>query len=603
MSLLVADRVQETCAAPGTGVVTLLGAVTQYQSFSAGIGANNTTYYTIADQTGSNWEVGLGTIGATGLTLTRTTVLASSNAGSIVNFSVGTQNIWCDYPAGKAVYGTGTTLVAPTGTLLPVANGGTNLGGATPYTANGVMYASSTSALATSSALTFNGTTLNSATLALTSTSAGALVDIATITNASNTTNTETGIFFAPTTTTGNIRGARISAYQVTGNNDIAIKIYTGNGATISAGTIHWPAGGVSIGNTTDPGATNLSVTGSTTSASFIPSSATVPTNGLYLPAANNVGIATNSGERMRIDSSGNLGLGVTPSAWNSLFKAIQVGAIASFGYDNSFGQTVVTNNAYGTGSAAYTYLNATSLQAARYEQKLGTHAWFTAPSGTAGNAITFTQAMTLFASGGLSLGNITDAGAGNLSVTGSVTGTSLVSSGSLSAVSNAVGSVTAKTGGLTAVTAVAGSLTLATGGVTLASQVMASGSVWRVTAYGTYVAASSANARTLTMACYWGATKLTSVTTGNVLSAVAQTTAWKVELEISGSNATAAWCTGLLSAQVTSATIPLNYAATAASVTGLTTTSTLDFQVGQTGTATATDTINVHSVTLERIK
>ena len=131
MTFLVADRVQETCAAPGTGIVTLLGAVTQYQSFSAGIGANNTTYYTIADQTGSNWEVGLGTIGATGLTLTRTTILASSNAGSIVNFSVGTQNIWCDYPAGKAVYGTGTTLVAPTGTLLPVANGGTGVGTST----------------------------------------------------------------------------------------------------------------------------------------------------------------------------------------------------------------------------------------------------------------------------------------------------------------------------------------------------------------------------------------------------------------------------------------------------------------------------------------
>ena len=104
----LADRVQETCTAPGTGIVTLLGAVTQYQSFSAGIGANNTTYYTIADQTGSNWEVGLGTIGATGLTLTRTTVLASSNAGSVVNFSVGTQNIWCDYPAGRSVYQDGT---------------------------------------------------------------------------------------------------------------------------------------------------------------------------------------------------------------------------------------------------------------------------------------------------------------------------------------------------------------------------------------------------------------------------------------------------------------------------------------------------------------
>lgn len=102
MTFVVADRVQETCAAPGTGLVTLLGAASGYQSFSAGIGANNTTYYAIADQGGANWEVGLGAIGATGLTLARTTVLASSNGGSLVNFSVGIQNIWCDYAAGKA---------------------------------------------------------------------------------------------------------------------------------------------------------------------------------------------------------------------------------------------------------------------------------------------------------------------------------------------------------------------------------------------------------------------------------------------------------------------------------------------------------------------
>jgi len=102
MAFVLADRVKETASAPGTGTVTLLGAATGYQSFSAGIGANNTTYYTIADQSGSNWEVGYGTIGAGGTTLARTTVLASSNSGSLVNFSSGTQDVWCDYPAKKA---------------------------------------------------------------------------------------------------------------------------------------------------------------------------------------------------------------------------------------------------------------------------------------------------------------------------------------------------------------------------------------------------------------------------------------------------------------------------------------------------------------------
>lgn len=103
MAFIVADRVQETCTAPGTGTVSLLGAVTGYQTFLAGIGNGNTTFYTIADQTGVNWEVGLGTYSSTGNTLARTTVLKSSNSNALVNFSSGTQNVWCDYPAVKAM--------------------------------------------------------------------------------------------------------------------------------------------------------------------------------------------------------------------------------------------------------------------------------------------------------------------------------------------------------------------------------------------------------------------------------------------------------------------------------------------------------------------
>ena len=103
-SFIVADRVQETCNAPGLGVVTLLGASPQFQSFSATIGDTNTTTYTIADQVGVNWEVGIGTYSSSGNTLTRTTVLASSNGGAAVNFSSGTQNVWVDYPAEYAIY-------------------------------------------------------------------------------------------------------------------------------------------------------------------------------------------------------------------------------------------------------------------------------------------------------------------------------------------------------------------------------------------------------------------------------------------------------------------------------------------------------------------
>lgn len=103
MALVLADRVQETCNSPGTGTVTLLGAQTGYQAFSAGVGNGNTCFYAIADQVGANWEVGVGTYSSSGNTFTRTTVLSSSNGGSLTNFSSGVQNIWVDYPAKKSV--------------------------------------------------------------------------------------------------------------------------------------------------------------------------------------------------------------------------------------------------------------------------------------------------------------------------------------------------------------------------------------------------------------------------------------------------------------------------------------------------------------------
>lgn len=104
MPLVVRDRVNETSTTTGTGTFTLAGAVTGFQTFSA-IGNGNTTYYAIVLQGGSQWEVGIGTYTSSGTTLSRTTVLSSSNSGSLVNFSAGTKNVFCNYPAGKAVYG------------------------------------------------------------------------------------------------------------------------------------------------------------------------------------------------------------------------------------------------------------------------------------------------------------------------------------------------------------------------------------------------------------------------------------------------------------------------------------------------------------------
>jgi hypothetical protein len=103
MALVLADRVNETTTTTGTGTLTLAGAVDKFQSFAV-IGDGNETYYTIAHQSANEWEVGIGTYTATGTLLSRDTVLSSSNSGSLVNFSAGTKNVFCDYPAGKAVF-------------------------------------------------------------------------------------------------------------------------------------------------------------------------------------------------------------------------------------------------------------------------------------------------------------------------------------------------------------------------------------------------------------------------------------------------------------------------------------------------------------------
>jgi hypothetical protein len=103
MAVGIYDRVRETTTVAGTGTATLLGAVTGYQSFSV-VGNGNTTFYCIVNTGTTEWEVGIGTYTSSGTTLARTTVLASSNAGSLVTFSAGTKDVFVTYPAGYTAY-------------------------------------------------------------------------------------------------------------------------------------------------------------------------------------------------------------------------------------------------------------------------------------------------------------------------------------------------------------------------------------------------------------------------------------------------------------------------------------------------------------------
>jgi hypothetical protein len=184
MPLVLKDRVKETSTTTGTGTLTLGGAASGFQSFSV-IGDGNSTYYAIVDSTAGAWEVGVGTYGSAGATLTRDVVLESSNSGSLVDFAAGSKDVFCTYPAeqavtlddvqtltNKTISGASNTITnvslatGVTGTL-PVANGGT---GAATLTANNVLLGNGTSALqvvapgTSGNVLTSNGTTWTSAT-------------------------------------------------------------------------------------------------------------------------------------------------------------------------------------------------------------------------------------------------------------------------------------------------------------------------------------------------------------------------------------------------------------------------------------------------------
>jgi hypothetical protein len=160
--------------------------------------------------------------------------------------------------------------------------------------------------------------------------------------------------------------------------------------------------------------------------ASIIRQGGSAGNNGLLVDVTNTVGqyvadfrIANSS--VMRLDASGNLGLGVTPSAWGSGYIAQQIGTRTAL-ISGTLGQTFIGNNNYNNGTNwLYLQTAATSL----YEQYAGSHAWYNAPSGTAGNAISFTQAMTLDASGNLSIGNTS--ASGKVHITGGSSGADLL--------------------------------------------------------------------------------------------------------------------------------------------------------------------------------
>ena len=153
------------------------------------------------------------------------------------------------------------------------------------------------------------------------------------------------------------------------------------------------------------------------TATRFNPTGTSATGNGMYLPATNTLGFSTNGTEKMRITSTGNLGIGVTPSAWNSVYRVLNIGTQGLLYGRTNQDEIGIGINWYRNQAGQFLYNS--SAFASFYVQFNAEHVFYNAPSGTAGNTITFTQAMTLKADNELQIAGTTDRGAYNLQVNG----------------------------------------------------------------------------------------------------------------------------------------------------------------------------------------
>jgi hypothetical protein len=322
----LADRVKESTATTGQGTVTLAGAAVGFRSFTAAFGNGVSVYYVIAG--GAEWEVGIGTTGAG--TLSRDTVIGSSAGGTTkVTFSAGTKDVFCSVPASRLVL-TDNLASANTANAVVQRDGSGNFAAGTiTATLSGSITGNAATATALQTARNINGVSFN-------------------------------------------------------GTADITV--------TAAAGTLS--------GNTLASGVTASSLTSvGTLSSLTVSGDLTVDTSTLKVDSANNrVGIKQATPLHplhvgttdLILDTSGNLGLGVTPSAWSVLTPALQFGGGGAFIAAQTTTPALYTGmNAHFNGTSWVYKVDGTATYVLQFN---GAHSWFTAASGLAGNTITFTE-------------------------------------------------------------------------------------------------------------------------------------------------------------------------------------------------------------------
>lgn len=520
MALVFKDRVRETSTTTGTGTLTLAGALTGFQTFSSAIGNTNTTYYTIIN--GAEFEVGLGTVSAGALS--RDTVLESSNAGSLVSLSAGVKDVFCTYPAEKAV----TTDVIGTiasqnannvsitgGSIAVTADPTTSLQVATKQYVDALISGlhvhdavSAATTAALSGTVTYNnGTSGVGATLtlgtALTVLDGYTLVNgdrvlvknqanaahngvytwatggtvLTRATDADTTTELNGGdFFFVVHGTINGDTGWVITATVTTiGTSDVTFTQFSGAG-TYTAGTgLTLTGSQFSIDSTvttltgsqtlTNKSLTSPTVTGQATFAAGTVADPAITTTGdtntgIFFPAADTIAFAEGGAEAMRIDSSGNVGIGTSSPAYKLHALENIVGNVW-IGSQN-------TNAGGNAGFIAYNSAAANQPYCALSQQPT----FAILQASTANNPMTIytagSERMRIHASGGVSIGNTTDPSAGNLSVTGKISD----SKGDVRAAP-----INSKTAAYVLVAGDAGqTISITTGGVTVNASVLSAG-------------------------------------------------------------------------------------------------------------------------------
>lgn len=265
MAFAIADRVQEVSSTTGTGTFLLTGAVTGYQSFAV-IGNTNTTYYTIADQSGTNWEVGIGTYYSSNVSLARTTILSSSNANAVVNFGAGTKSVFVTYPAERAIYADSSNIT----TITNLVSGNVSITGGTE---NNVTYTN----------VTVNSGTVNNITFSNVAITGGSLNNVV-IGNVTPAVATFTNITANSVTVSNGVYSKGI--YQGTVSNGVIVDYISGT-ARISTGA----ADNVTIYNN---GLANVKLfTVNSTGAIGVGNSSSFGTSGQFLSSAGNAAAPT----------------------------------------------------------------------------------------------------------------------------------------------------------------------------------------------------------------------------------------------------------------------------------------------------------------------